>query len=372
MIRLLALLALLLAACGARAQEFDEQNGFLNVRIAGRLTRLESLVVKPNGAAQRLPIALIAHGKPASEGRMSDMRAADFAPVARDLARRGYLAVVTLRRGFGRSDGPAPGAASCATGSLTEGLAAADDDLQATLAAVSTRPDADPARAIVIGVSAGGAAAVTLAGRNPEGLRGVVNISGGLRLVDCPREALLAEAFAEAARVTRSKALWVYAENDSLFPAALVDRLHEAVLAAGADVRRVRLPALGKDGHQLFRVGPGRLRWLIELDKFLRDLGLPTWTQAQVRAAVATLGARPQDGRAIETYLAAPGEKVLVRASPSGLLSFRFAAGDLAGARAAGVRVCEERRRGETCAVIAENNDAILEGSRKPLLPPPP
>ena len=371
MVRMLLLLFLTLAGA-ARAQDLVEQDGFLTARIDGRLTRLESFVVRPKEAAGRLPIALIAHGKPATEGRMSDMRAAHFAPLARDLARRGWLAVAALRRGFGRSDGPAAGAVSCRTGSLTEALGASADDLQAMLAAVAKREDADPDRVVVIGGSAGGAAATALAARNPAGLRGVVNISGGLRIIECPGDEPLTRAFAEAARATRSKALWVYADNDSLFPAALVDRMHEAFLEAGADVRRVRLPALGEDGHQLFQAGAGRRRWLAELDKFLRDLDLPTWRQADVEAAVRAIGGKPDDGRFMEGYLAAPGEKALVRASPRGALSFQFAAGDMARARKAGLEACEKRWPGQTCAVIAENNEALLEGGRKPLLAPPP
>ncbi len=371
MLRML-LVTLLLLAGAARAQELVEQDGYLTVRIDGRLTRLESFVARPKESAQPLPVALIAHGKPATEGRMSDMRATHFAPLARDLARRGWLAVVTLRRGFGRSDGPAAGAVSCQTGSLSEALAAAADDLQATIEAVGKRPDADSARIVVIGASAGGAAATALAARDPAGLRGVVNISGGLRIVECPADEPLTRAFAEAARKTRNKALWVYAENDSLFPPRLVDRLHEAFLEAGVDVRRVRLPALGEDGHQLFQTGAGRRRWLAELDKFLRDLDLPTWRQADVEAAARLIGGKPDDARFMEGYLAAPGEKALIRASPRGALSFQFAAGDMAKARKAGLEACEKRWPGQTCAVIAENNEALLEGGRKPLLPAPP
>lgn len=367
------LVSLLLLCGAARAQDLVEQDGFLTVRVGDRLTRLESFIVRPKEATGRLPIALIAHGKPPTEGRMADMRAVHLAPLARDLARRGWLAVVALRRGFGRSDGPAAGAVSCATGgSLTEALGAAADDLEAILAAIVKRPDADPGRVVAIGGSAGGAAATALAARNPAGLRGVVNVSGGLRIVECPQDEPLTQAFAGAARSTRSKALWIYAENDSLFPARLVDRMHEAFLEAGADVRRVRLPALGEDGHQLFQAGPGRRRWLVELDKFLRDLDLPTWRQADVEAAARLVGGKPDDGRFLENYLAAPGEKVLVRAGPRGALSFHFAAGDLAKARAAGLKACEERSPGQTCAVIAENNEALLEGGRKPLLAPRP
>ena len=73
----------------------------LRVVIRGKPVRLEALTVRRADAAGRLPIALIAHGKPNTQGRMSDQHARDYLMQARDLARRGWLAVIVMRRGFG-------------------------------------------------------------------------------------------------------------------------------------------------------------------------------------------------------------------------------------------------------------------------------
>src|ERR1700752_1675842 len=163
------LMSALLCTGPARAQESDliEDTSFLRATIGSRTVRLEALVVKKRDAQGKLPIALIPHGKPGSEGRMLDERASEYARQARDLARRGYLAVVTMRRGYGGSDGPAPVALSCASTALNHRFAPEADDLPATLEAVAGRPDADPARIITIGVSAGGAAVFALSARNP-------------------------------------------------------------------------------------------------------------------------------------------------------------------------------------------------------------
>src|ERR1700752_1701031 len=148
------LMSALLCTGPARAQESDliEGTSFLRATIGSRTGRLQALGVKKRAAQGKLPIALIAHGKPGSEGRMLDERASEYARQARDLARRGWLAVVTMRRGYGGSDGPASVPLSCASTSLTERFAADADDLQAVLAAVAKRPDADAARMIAIGV----------------------------------------------------------------------------------------------------------------------------------------------------------------------------------------------------------------------------
>ena len=105
---LILVLILLAAVSSARARdgEFIEDNGFYRVTIAGRMYRLEALTVRRAEATGRLPIALIAHGKPANPQSMLDDHAGNFLGVARDLASRGWLAVAVIRRGFGQSDGP--------------------------------------------------------------------------------------------------------------------------------------------------------------------------------------------------------------------------------------------------------------------------
>jgi len=343
-----------------RAQELDEQAGFTLVRIGGSPVRLETFVakMKDRPAAQaRLPIALITHGKPPSNGRMGDMRAQQYAMHARDFARRGYLAVVVMRRGFGRSDGPLPLPVSCGPKNFGEHFDATADDLEATLNVIAARDDADPDRIIAIGASAGGAAVLALAARNPRGLRGVINVSGGLRIEDCARDDQLVDAIAGIGARIKIKSLWVYAENDRTFPPAIVDKLHEAFLAKGGDVRRIRVPAMGQDGHTIFNMLMGRRAWLLEADAFLRDLDLPTWTQDDVRSAAQRLGLGPSQAALVERYLYSPGEKAMARSSQSARTYFQFGAPTLKEASERAIRNCEDRPPKETCEIVAENNE---------------
>jgi len=148
----LVLLLLVVLASPALAADFLEENGFFRVVIAGRTYRLEALTVKQAGTPGRLPIALIAHGKPANLQSMLDDHATNFVEVARDLASRGWLAVAVIRRGFGQSDGPLPLPVTCQSTSFLPRFAADADDLAATLDFIATRPDADPTRVIAIGV----------------------------------------------------------------------------------------------------------------------------------------------------------------------------------------------------------------------------
>src|SRR5688572_31357189 len=61
---------------------------------------------RPPGSTLFPYTTLFRSGKASELGRMLDTHAATLAPQARDLARRGWLAVVVTRRGFGGSDGP--------------------------------------------------------------------------------------------------------------------------------------------------------------------------------------------------------------------------------------------------------------------------
>lgn len=319
------LLALVVAPAGVAQEDLLEETNFLNVTIRGKLVRLEALTVKRVTAAGRLPIILIAHGKPTTQGRMSDQHVKNYVLQARDLARRGWLAVVVMRRGFGASDGPGPAPFICATSSLLGRFNSDADELAATLDAVAQRADADTTRVAAIGVSAGGAAVVALSARNPPGLMAVINVSGGLRSESCA--AVTEDALVTAVRAfgvkSRVPSLWVYAKNDSFFGPDLVERMRSAFLDGGGDAKLVMLEPEGKDGHAIFSTPGGRAKWLPEMDGFFRYRKLPTWTRIDVDALMQKLNTKNRE--LAERYIAGPSEKVLAREKGGSYLSARKA-----------------------------------------------
>ena len=197
-----------------------------------------------------------------------------------------------IRRGYGQSDGipgVSRGAAymSCENGELRAGFDVEADDLEAALKAVAARPDADGSRAIAIGQSLGGGAVLALAARQPAGLRAVVNVSGGVWRTSadgsvCDHDALVSAMATFGAR-TRIPTLWLYAENDSLFPPELVTRMHDAY-AAGRRPRRAADVSADPayDGHNLFADFGGRVKWLRALDRFLQAQQLPNANVARL------------------------------------------------------------------------------------------
>jgi len=348
----------LMTVSGARADEFIEDNNFLAVTIDDRPVRLESLIIKSASATGRLPIAILAHGKESGLAGMLSENTVSQAPRGRDLARRGYLAVMAMRRGFGQSDGPVPVTTSCSSTSLVPIFDSAADDLDAIYRTVAKRPDADPTRVIVIGTSEGGAAAVAWGARNPSYLRAVVNLSGGLHFNECDKSDTLVDAFKVYGLKSRVPNLWLYADNDALF-GKVYPRLREAFLSGGGDAKLVSVPSIQPTGHDLATVPNGRLLWLTQLDAFLRFHNLPTWPRQQVDSTMKKLSAPESLRNAIENYLTAPGDKAFAWSLPSHHVNWNYGGRSLDGVRQAAINNCQKAVPVERCIIVMEENDVL-------------
>lgn len=307
--------------------EFEVQETYFNARIDGRLFRLEAVITRSKAATGKLPVALFLHGKDFLGSAMADTRPSFNNAQARDLAERGWLSVSFTRRGFGRSDGPFPGLVSCKGLNLEEQFLSDAGEALAVIEALKQRPDADTDRIIAIGVSAGGATAVALAARNPPGLQGIINVSGGLNLGDCQDKANVALAAAFGSLAGRSKVpqLWVYADNDELFPAILVNQMHESALKTNSNIRRVSIPKLEPKGHNVYTHSAGRRLWLREADNSLRDWKLPTYNPAVVLPWLKALELTDKSRNNLEQYLFDPGYKAMAFSAKEKRLFWRFA-----------------------------------------------
>ena len=208
---------------------------------------------------------------------------------------------------------------------------------------------------IAIGVSAGGAAVAALSARNPPGLLGVINVSGGLRFPTCPKEDALVAAFKEYGARAACRSLWIYAKNDSFFPSALVERMQSAFLDGGGDVKLVMLEADERyDGHAIFRHADGRGKWLPQMDAFLRFHKLPTWTRDDVTALLKKLNAKETSRGFIENYIAGPSENALARQKSGTFMSSTYGARTIEDARKAAIERCE--KRSQPCEIVMVND----------------
>ena len=363
---LLAALAIAVPPPAAAADDLplggplQEQNGFLRIQAKGREVRLESLIVRPEGATGRLPLAIITHGRNSSSLSMGDLRAARYATLARDLARRGWLAAVVMRRGAGQSDGPLPSLASCPAPDIAGSFGDDADDIEGALRALQARPDVDGQRVILLGESAGGATAMALMRRKPPGVRGVVNVAGGLNLEGCRERGqdALVGAMAAWQGPGAVPQLWIYARNDELFPPPLVARMRKAALDAGADVRFIDLPELKPRGHMAFLHGQARHLWLREMDASLRAWDLPTIPRDRGRSFHAKLGLTTRLD-VFERYFSGPGERAMAFSRSKKDFRYWFGTADLAAARTNALRDCAALA--PDCVIAFENDRFLLD-----------
>jgi dienelactone hydrolase len=315
---LLAALAFGFAPPAWSDDQLTETPGPFAVTIGGNTVNLDGLVIKKSDAQGNLPIALFTNGDQtlATAGVGAATTAATYAPYARDLARRGWLAVVALRRGFGKSDGPKPSPIACQADSLNTWATAAADDLQATINFIARRPDADAGKVMVIGSEIAGVAAVALSARNPSGLVAVISISGGLESESkCPMQDILVDAFKDYGATSRVPNLWMYSKSDKTFDSDFAERLHSTFLDGGGDVKFVTFFHTGDVGTAIF--SKAKSAWYGQMDGFLQWNNLPSWstTDAQNIATKLKITNSIEQGSfadfMVQFYFAEPGEKAL-------------------------------------------------------------
>jgi dienelactone hydrolase len=362
------------AAPSAWSDELTETPVSFPVTVGADTFRLEGLIIKKADAQGRLPIAVLTNGGEATATGGAAVTTANYIRYARDLARRGWLAVVTIRRGYGKSEGPKPTPIACQPASFTAWANAAADDLQATIDSVSQRPDADANRMILIGSEIAGVAAVALSARNPRGLVGVVSVSGGLRTEsNCPINDILVDGYRSFGAKNRVPNLWIYSRSDNLFGPDLADRLHTAFLDAGGDVKFVMFIGEGNVGTAIF--GQATAAWYGQMDGFLHARGLPTWSAADAKDVVDRLKIVDRmerenlRGHLIQNYLPAPGEKAIafsptlqaewvrpqnkVNAGPRLPVTFQTTAKSLDDARTGALASCQ--KVAQDCTIVMEN-----------------
>jgi dienelactone hydrolase len=366
---LAAILACWIALAPAHAEErLLVEETFLSVDIGGQPYRLEALVAKEAGIGGRLPVAIITHGQAREAEQRERVSARGYMRTAREFARRGWLAVVVVRRGFGRSQGNAPFVRrGCRDGNFAPALDDDADDLEAAMKAVGRRADADLNQVIALGVSVGGAAVLALAARNPPGLRAVVNVSGGIRPLSqdggpgirCTPEDLVG-LFADLGKRSRMPSLWLYAENDSLFPADYVRGLHEAYVAKGGHTDFHMFEPIGTDGHNMFTHADGMLRWIPALDRFLRANKLPTYDPAPLDALSGELGLNAQGRALLARYYGRPTDKILVMSNSKRWQSIKYGAADLDVAEKQGLEECAAKVN-EPCRIVLRNFEVVRE-----------
>jgi dienelactone hydrolase len=358
-----ALLAVLIVSTTmqhAAADGFHRED--LRIAMAGaEPAGLEAMLVRPSGSG-RYPLALMSHGAPrgGQEARaaMSPYR---MYGQAIEFARRGFAALVVMRRGYGDSRGRyAENSGLCASRNYLRSARASAEDLQAAIQAMQNRSDVSTDGMIAVGSSAGGFASIALAATAPPGLVAVISFAGGRgsRADDdvCDEPALV-RAFGALGRTSRIPMLWIYSENDKFFRPELAHQMHTAFTAAGGRAQLIDAPAFGNDGHTLFSRGISL--WTPMVDRFLREqnLGLRELAAAPLPATLSPPSWLREKGRsAFEAYLAASPHRAFA-VSPTGGFAYRSGQRSAAAAQDAALAGCA--KFADDCAVYAVDEELV-------------
>jgi dienelactone hydrolase len=230
----------------------------------------------------RHPLVVLTHGT--SDIELEREHVTPWAQLGQAMwfARRGYVAIVVVRRGYGRSGGQRDGTmGGCRRngGSFQQAGEASADDLKAVIRYAQQKlPEVDPQTVVSMGISTGGFAQVALSANPPSGLKAAINFAGGRggdgHEHNCDLDGLIAAygSFGKSAHKHGDlPMLWIYAQNDHWFTPAMAQRFEAAYTKSGAAVQFVLAPPDGEDGHHLYSHISA---WSAMADSFLKPLGL--------------------------------------------------------------------------------------------------
>lgn len=271
----LALVAVILALGVARAEGIRLDTLKIPVPNAGgagpAAALLDAIVLRPDDG-QPHPLVLLNHGSPRSASDRPSMSPYGMWAQAAEFARRGWVAVAFLRRGYGSSQGGwAETYGPCSGPDYAKAGRAGASDIAAAAKFMAGQAYVSSGKWISVGRSAGGFATVALTSSAPSGLAAAIVFAPG-RGSSGPDtvcgEGELVDAFAQFGKSSRIPLLWVSADNDHFFGPKLVARLSDAFAKSGGKLSLVRTAAFGGDGHMLFSEN-GAAIWAPIVDRFL-------------------------------------------------------------------------------------------------------
>jgi dienelactone hydrolase len=303
-----ACLSLLLASAPlAGAQRYVERE----IRIPWVLTGpygLDALLVYADLPGKH-PLAVLTHGSSRKPEEHAQVTPWGELPQALWFARRGWVALVVVRRGYGASGGDPDSnhGGHCPRTDYEEAGFYSAEDLRIAIDYARALPQVDSSQIIAIGISTGGFATVALSAKAPPGLVAAINFAGGRGSRadhDVCNPGDLIGAYRDFGKTSRIPTLWIYAQNDKYFWPELAQKFDAAFRSKGGQDQFVLAPAIGDDGHSLFR-HPGA--WSDTVDSFLKAKNLTPLPELLPELKPANVppptGLSEAGMRAFESYL---------------------------------------------------------------------
>jgi dienelactone hydrolase len=220
-------------------------------------TGLEALQVYFDAPGKH-PLVVMTHGSSRKPEEHLTVTPWSLLPQAMWFARRGWFVIVVVRRGYGHSGGEQEGrrVGPCDSRDYRTVAEQSAEDLAQAIAYARELPQVDTSRVMAVGVSTGGLATVALTAKAPAGLVAAISFAGGRGSKsdhDVCDPGNLIHTFKDFGKTSRVPMLWLYAENDKYFWPELAHKFDDAFRSQGGQGQLVIAPAIGDDGHSLFR-----------------------------------------------------------------------------------------------------------------------
>jgi dienelactone hydrolase len=235
---------------------------------------MDATVFRPSGEA-KAPVVVINHGSPADSSERPGMARPRFTALSTYFVSRGYVVVLPLRRGYGKTGGGwAEDYGSCRNPDyVSSGLETASD-IRAALDYMRRQAFVLPDRSIIVGQSAGAWGTVAASSLNPPGVPAMIAFAPGRGghqpgVGNCEPPALV-KAAGKYGSTARVPLLWINAANDTFFEPKLVDGMVTAYNGAGGHATHRAVGPFGKEGHNLAGSDSGVSIWQPLVDDFLK------------------------------------------------------------------------------------------------------
>ena len=225
------------------------------------------------------PVVVLNHGRaPTPQARAAQARTR-FERVSRYWVAQGFAVILPSRVGYGpqADDFDPEFTGSCDKPQHAVVAKAASDQVLAAMAFAGTQADLDVTHWLVAGQSVGGLTAIATVARQPEGLLGGINFSGGtggnpeLRPGQPCAVQALADLWRQQAAQSRVPMLWLYWENDRFWGDKIPRVWHQAWLDGGGRAEFHQLPPVGSDGHN--GMNQDMVAWTPLAHRFIQTLG---------------------------------------------------------------------------------------------------
>jgi dienelactone hydrolase len=358
----LALLALSIAASNSLAQHYVERQIRIPWVSAGP-AGLDALLVYVDLPGKH-PLVVLTHGSARDKQEHALVTPWQQLPQALWFARRGWVVLVVVRRGYGTSGGDPDGnhAGHCPQTDYEAAGSYAAEDLRTAVDYARTLPQVDDTRIIAAGVSTGGFTTVALTANPPRGLVAGINFAGGRGSEsdhDVCNAGDLIGAYKDFGKHSRVPMLWIYSENDKFFWPELAQKFDAAFRSGGGQDQFVLAPPDGEDGHHLFsHIGA----WAPTVDAFLAAQKLAPLPEllpeVQAPDIPPPVGLSPEGLHAFHNYLIfGPHKAFAMSASAFGMSTGRMTIGE---AKEKALDSCKHAEKSkEPCKVVSLDESPV-------------